>query len=61
MGLILCIVVMSAALLLGGGTRSGFLGDVVLQLAAIPLLVFAIVRSLSSLYPPSAAVEQSPP
>lgn len=44
MGLILCIVVMSAALLLGGGTRSGFLGDVVLQLAAIPLLVFAIVR-----------------
>lgn len=35
-------VVFAAALLLGGGTRPGFVGDVVLQLVAVPLLVFGL-------------------
>jgi hypothetical protein len=42
MGLILCTAVMMAALFLGGGTRPGFLADAVLQMSAIPLLVYAI-------------------
>lgn len=33
-----------AALVLGGGTKEGFLGDVLLQLLAIPLLVVALMR-----------------
>ena len=36
----LLAVVLAAALLLGGGTRSGFLGDVAVQLMAVPLLIF---------------------
>lgn len=32
------------ALVLGGGTRAGFLGDVVIQLLSIPLLVVALIR-----------------
>jgi O-antigen ligase len=35
------------SLLLGGGTHSGFLGDVILQLAALPLLVAALWRMCS--------------
>lgn len=37
--------VLAASLVLGGGTRSGFLGDVVLQLISIPLL-WAALREL---------------
>ena len=37
--------VLAASLVLGGGTRSGFLGDVVLQLLSIPLL-WAVLREL---------------
>lgn len=36
----LLAVVLGAALLLGGGSRSGFVGDVAVQLLAVPLLVF---------------------
>jgi O-Antigen ligase len=34
--------VIAAALLLGGGSRAGFLGDVVVQLLAVPLLVLGL-------------------
>lgn len=37
-------VALIASLLLGGGTRAGFLADVVLQLIAIPVLLTAIHR-----------------
>ena len=37
--LILCAFTMTAALVLGGGTRAGFLSDFVLQLLSIPLLL----------------------
>lgn len=37
----LSLAVVVAAVLFGGGTRSGFLGDVVVQLLAVPLLVIA--------------------
>lgn len=40
----LCAVVLVASLFLGGGTRSGFMGDVVLQLIAIPVLLIALAR-----------------
>src|ERR1700694_4228841 len=33
-----------AALLLGGGTRGGFLSDALLQLLAIPLLLLSVSR-----------------
>jgi O-antigen ligase len=39
-----CVVGLVACLLLGGGTRAGFLSDAVLQLAAIPLLLMALGR-----------------
>jgi O-antigen ligase len=35
----LCAVVMVASLILGGGTRGGFLSDAILELLAIPLLL----------------------
>jgi|JRHI01.1.fsa_nt_gi hypothetical protein len=35
-----------AAIVLGGGTRSGFLSDFILQLTALPLLLLAIWRCL---------------
>src|SRR6476661_9981071 len=38
--------VVVASLLLGGGTRGGFLSDAILQLVAIPLLLFALWRIL---------------
>ncbi len=43
----LCCAVLSAAVLLGGGTRSGFLGDVAVQLFAIPLLAAALWPAFS--------------
>jgi O-antigen ligase len=42
--LYLCTLVMVLNLLLGGATRSGFLADAILQLAAIPLLLAALWR-----------------
>ncbi len=39
-----CAAVVIAAIVLGGGTRSGFLSDVLLQLIAIPLLVVSVSR-----------------
>ncbi len=46
-----CAAVVIAAVILGGGTREGFLSDVLLQLIAIPLLVVSMARlpDLSSL------------
>lgn len=40
------------SLLLGGGTRSGFLSDAILQLAALPLLLFALWRVLDARFAP---------
>jgi O-antigen ligase len=40
----LCAFVVVAALVLGGGTRSGFLSDVILQLVAVPLLLISLWR-----------------
>ena len=42
--LVVCAAVMVSCLLLGGGTRPGFLSDVVIQLFAIPLLLMALLR-----------------
>ncbi len=41
---LLCSVLVVACLVLGGGTRTGFLSDAVLQLLAIPLLLIAVGR-----------------
>jgi O-antigen ligase len=46
-----CALVAVAALVLGGGTRSGFLSDVILQLLAVPLLLAAVWRFFET--PPS--------
>lgn len=40
----LSIFVLLAALTLGGGTRGGFLSDVILQLVSVPLLLLALWR-----------------
>jgi O-antigen ligase len=40
----LCVTVIVASLLLGGGTRGGFLSDAILQLTAIPLLLVSLWR-----------------
>jgi O-antigen ligase len=45
--LVLCALTLTAALVLGGGTRVGFLSDVVLQLLSIPLLVAAVAAHVS--------------
>lgn len=37
-----------AALVLGGGTRAGFLGDTILQYLALPLLIIAAAKAASS-------------
>ncbi len=42
----LVIVYAAACLVFGGGTRAGFAGDVVLQLAGLPLALWAIWRLL---------------
>src|SRR5262245_17285969 len=44
----LCVIVIVASLVLGGGTRSGFLSDAILQLVAIPLLLVALWRLLGT-------------
>jgi O-antigen ligase len=44
---VVCTAAMVACLLLGGGTRPGFLSDVVIQLLAIPLLLMALARLAS--------------
>lgn len=38
----LTLVVLLVGLVFGGGTRNGFIGDVILQLAAVPLLIWSI-------------------
>ncbi|MGO9173856.1 MAG: O-antigen ligase family protein [Rhodomicrobium sp.] len=43
----LCCAVLSAAVILGGGTRNGFYGDVAVQLLAIPLLAAALWPAFS--------------
>jgi O-antigen ligase len=40
----LCAIVVVAALVLGGGTRSGFVSDAILQLLAVPLLLASLWR-----------------
>jgi O-antigen ligase len=40
----LCVVVVVSSIILGGGTRSGFLSDAILQLIAIPLLLISLSR-----------------
>ena len=42
----LCAAVLVASLILGGGTRGGFLSDAILQFLAIPLLLLALWRIL---------------
>lgn len=49
----LCASVLAACLILGGGTRPGFLTDVALQLIAIPLLAVSVWRI--------AALDDPPP
>src|SRR5262245_11905633 len=44
----LCVIVVVASLVLGGGTQSGFLSDAILQLIAIPLLLVALFRLLET-------------
>src|SRR5262245_24471468 len=44
----LCVIVIVASLVLGGGTRSGFLSDAILQLIAIPLLLVALWKLLET-------------
>ena len=48
--------VMVASLLFGGGTRSGFLSDVILQLIALPLLLFSLWRQSEEIAPPQMRV-----
>ena len=43
---VLCLVLIAASLVLGGGTRGGFLSDAILQLIAIPILCVALWRLL---------------
>jgi hypothetical protein len=44
----LCAFVIVASLILGGGTRGGFLSDAILQLVAIPLLLVALWKLLEA-------------
>src|SRR5262245_23680161 len=44
----LCVIVIVASLVLGGGTHSGFLSDAILQLIAIPLLLVSLWRLLET-------------
>src|SRR5262245_15551691 len=50
--LISCAALLVASLTLGGGTRAGFLSDVVLQLVAVPVLLGCLWRLLD--LPPTA-------
>jgi O-antigen ligase len=47
----LCFVVITAAVLLGGGTHSGFMGDVAVQSLSVPLLTVAIWPAFSAQNP----------
>ena len=47
MTLILTAIALSCAVLFGGGTRSGFLGDVAVQVLSVPLLVLAVLTLLT--------------
>jgi len=47
----LCAVVVVSSLLLGGGTRAGFLSDTLLELLAIPLLMVALWRLRGQSWP----------
>lgn len=51
---LLCAVVLAASLLLGGGTRGGFLSDAVLHLVGIPLLLLALWKMLDIELEPAA-------
>ena len=42
----LCALVIVSSLILGGGTRPGFLSDVILQLLAVPLLLMVLWHAL---------------
>ena len=44
----LCSFVIVASLILGGGTRGGFLSDAILQLIAIPLFFVSLWRLLET-------------
>lgn len=46
-----CLTVLLASLLLGGGTRGGFLADAVLQLLCIPFLLAAVWSLRSAIFP----------
>ena len=48
--------VMVVGLLLGGGTRSGFLSDVILQLIALPLLLFSLWKQSEDVTTPQMRV-----
>src|SRR5262245_40835715 len=39
-----CVVLLVSCLLLGGGTRTGFLSDALIQLGAIPVLLMGLYR-----------------
>jgi O-antigen ligase len=45
----LCALMLVSSLLLGGGTRDGFLSDAIVQLIAIPLLLVTLWRMIDSL------------
>ncbi|MGO8781354.1 MAG: O-antigen ligase family protein [Rhodomicrobium sp.] len=47
----LCGVVLASAVIAGGGTHNGFLGDVAIQLLAIPLLCMALWPAFSAANP----------
>jgi O-antigen ligase len=55
----LCFIVMISAVLLGGGTHSGFLGDVAIQLLSVPLLTMAIWPAFSAQNPSRRAARLS--
>ncbi len=46
--------VLVASILLGGGTRSGFLADTVLQAVSVPVLVACLIRIFRAGFPPLA-------
>ncbi len=47
MTFVLTAIALTGAVLLGGGTRSGFLGDVVVQALCVPLLMLAVLHLLT--------------
>jgi len=51
----LCGLTLVLSLLLGGGTRSGFLSDTILELAALPLFLAALSRMMQTQIPRETA------